>query len=74
MRMIRHDHNGVQVELDAVFLQAALKNDIPGFGRKSPSVVCRESNEERPIFFLDVGETTAVVILRLHEIAALWAA
>ena len=72
--MIWHDHDRVQVELAVVFLQATFKNNLSGFGRKSPAVVSSEGDEDWPIVFLNVGEPAAVIILRLHKTVALWAA
>ena len=62
----RHDYRCVQFELAAVLFQTAFENDISGFGRKLPAVVCGESDEYWSIVFLDVGKTAAVVIFRLH--------
>jgi hypothetical protein len=72
--MIWHYHDCVQVEHAVVFLQAAFKNNLSGFGRKSPAVVSSEGDEDWPIVFLNVGEPAAVIILRLHKTVALWAA
>ena len=69
--MIWHDHRSMQIELVAVFLQTALKDNVSGLSRKSPAAVCSESDENWPIVFLDVGKTTAVLVLRLHKAAAL---
>ena len=55
MGVIGHDHGSVEVELVAVFFQAALKHNIPGFGRQFPAVVCGESDEVWPIVLLNVG-------------------
>jgi hypothetical protein len=55
-------------------LLSPLRDDISGFGRKAPAVVCGESDEDWPVVFLNVGKMAAVIILRLHKPAALFAA
>jgi len=74
MGMIWHDYHSVQVELSTVFPQAALQHNTSGFRWELPPVVGGECNEDWPIVFLNVGKTAAVIILRLHKTAALWAA
>src|SRR5689334_25398488 len=67
MSMVRHDNDSVQVELGAVFLKAAFEHNISGIGWKDPAMVCGEGNEDRPVIFLDVRKTAAIVIPRLHK-------
>jgi hypothetical protein len=62
MGMIWHDHRSMQVELVAVLLQTALKDNVFGLSRKFPAAVCSESDENWPIAFLDVGKATAVIV------------
>jgi hypothetical protein len=66
VNVIGHDHRSVQSELAAVFFHTTFKNNISGFWRKFPAVICGESDEDWPVILLDVGKTAAVIIFRQY--------
>ncbi len=72
MSMIGYDNDGMQVKLPAVFLKA-FDDNLSCRRRKFAALVSGESDEDWPMVLLNVGKTAAIIILRLHEIAAPWA-
>src|ERR1700694_3609171 len=67
--VIRHHDGGVQVEPVAVFLHTAPQHNISGLCGKFPAVVCSKGEEDWPIVLLNVGKTSAAIIVRLHRAA-----
>ena len=67
MAMVWHDYGCMQIQLISMLPETTLQNCIPRNWWKLPSMGCSESNEERTIVFLDVGEATSVIVLSLHK-------
>jgi hypothetical protein len=54
MHVIGHDYGRVQTKLVVIEPMAAFENNVPGRGRKFPSAVGGECDEEGMIVFLIV--------------------